>query len=105
LAQVDDTNLDPARASIVKAVKTQAPWIGRIDVEFRDVGCSVRLYPDRLMVKARAIQQGLADESVAAALQCARFQQAVVSAIRRVNSTIEDAHRIDRHEVLEEGRA
>jgi hypothetical protein len=87
--------------TIASAIRTQAPGIGKVEVERRGGGWHVRLYPDRIMVKARAIQQGLTDESISAALACPRFQRSISYAVGRVNSSLGDTDQVHGHETLE----
>jgi hypothetical protein len=54
------------------------------------------------MVMARALQQGLRDESVKAAVRNPRFQRALVAAVERANVSLDPEHRIQRHEVVDE---
>jgi nitrate reductase beta subunit len=91
-----------ATETIQGAVRQTAPWIERVDVGLEPDGFLVRLYPDRLMVMARAIQQGLRDESVKAAVRNPRFQRALVAAVERANRPLDPEHRIQRHEVVDE---
>jgi hypothetical protein len=88
-----------AATTIAEAVRAHAPWIERVEAEPAGTGYLVRLFPDRLMVKARALQQGLADESVEAALRSPRFRQALENAVARANAGLSAEHRIERHEV------
>lgn len=88
--------------TIEGAVRRTAPWIERIQVRLDTDGFLVRLHPDRLMVMARALQQGLRDESVTAAVQNPRFRRALAAALERANLSLDPEHRIQRHEVVDE---
>jgi hypothetical protein len=54
------------------------------------------------MVMARAMQQGLRDDSVKAAVRNPRFQRALVAAVQRANVLLDPDYRIQRYEVVAE---
>jgi hypothetical protein len=71
--------------------------IGAVQLTPAAGGWVVTLHLDSRVVKARAEQQGLSDDSVAAAADNPRVRRALADVIERVNDTLPVDERILRH--------
>jgi hypothetical protein len=62
-------------------------------------GIAVDIFLDPQMCRARAIQQGLSDDSVAAASRSARVQTAIEIAVQDLNKTLPRRSQIVHHQI------
>lgn len=83
-----------------RRLRLRAPWIQHVVFVQEDDQLVARIHLDPMMIKARAIQQGLADESVAAAAGNPRVQRAIAAAVAAVNRTVAPGMQLQRHEIV-----
>jgi hypothetical protein len=88
--------------AISTAVRSNAPWIERVEIAQTEDGYVLRLHPDPLLIKARALQQGRDDDSIRAAVRDVRFQRATEEAVARVKSSFVAEQHVLRHEIVVE---
>lgn len=92
----------PSTASTGPAESLRAASLMIADVTLTraDGGWHADIALDELMVRIRAEQQGLADDTLEAAARCPRLRQVIAATIARVNAQLPDGQRVVGHTLL-----
>lgn len=88
-----------AERELVRRLRAALPLIGRADLTPAPEGWVAVIHLDPLLVRSRAEQQGLDDESLAAAVASPRVRRAVAQAVEAANADAPPQARIARHQL------
>jgi hypothetical protein len=94
---------EPATATVEDLLRAASPLVERVLVSTHQggAGVAVEIGLSPLLVRMRAAEQGLVDDSVEAAAASPRVEQAIADAIERVNVDLPPEERIREHRIAD----
>jgi hypothetical protein len=94
---------EPATATLEDMLRAASPLVERVLVSARQggVGLAVEIGLSPLLVRMRAAEQGLVDDSVEAAAASPRVEHAIADAIERVNVDLPPEERIHEYRIAD----
>ncbi|MBS1868102.1 MAG: hypothetical protein JSS99_00380 [Actinobacteria bacterium] len=98
---VHATNVEPSwKRAAVRLLRAASPLVADVVLRAQDEGFVALVRLDPLLVRSRAIQQGLEDTSIGSAAADPRVRGMLDAALARAHDACPDGERIVRYEVV-----